>query len=332
MIDQHRRRTEEWQEDALLMRGRCLEHEGVEIAGRIAAATGARLFHDYFTPRMTRGAMACHACRARALFRRGDCRIPFSGLEQIVLVGAPPPVSFFAYPGKPGWMTPPGCELLTLTEPGGETVRAITALATALDAQAPGETVVRIMPDAPPEGPLTADAMGAIMARLLPKNAILSDDSLTAGPGMQKYLTSAPAHDSIFLTGGAIGDAAPMAIGAAIACPDRKVIAVTGDGAAMYSLPALWTMAREKLDVLVIVCSNRSYNILNIELARVGAKAGPKTLSMLDLKNPELDFVKMAQGMGVEASSATTTTDFAAQFAHAMQTKGPRLIEAVINV
>jgi acetolactate synthase-1/2/3 large subunit len=133
------------------------------------------------------------------------------------------------------------------------------------------------------------------------------------------------------LTGGAIGDAPTMAVGAALACPDRKVIAVSGDGAAMYSLQSLWTMARERLDVVVIVCANRTYNILNIELTRVGARnPGPKTLAMLDLHDPELDFVKLAQGMGVEASRAATATEFAAQFADAMQRKGPRLIEAVL--
>ena len=316
---------------ALLLRGGCLEREGVEMAGRIARATGARLFHDYFTPRITRGAGLPRV--ERIPYFAEEILEFLSGLEQIVLVGAPPPVSFFAYPGLPSWMTPAGCELLTLAAPGDDTVAALAALAGALHADAPGETVTRTIPDAPPDGALTPDAMGRIMARLLPQNAILSDDSLTAGPGLQKYLVDAPAHDALFLTGGAIGDAAPMAVGAALACPDRKVIAVSGDGAAMYSLPALWTMARENLDVLVIICANRSYNILNIELARVGAlNPGPKTLAMLDLKNPELDFVKMAQGMGVQATRATTSADFAVQFANAMQTKGPRLIEAVLQV
>jgi acetolactate synthase-1/2/3 large subunit len=250
-----------------------------------------------------------------------------------VLVGALPPVSFFAYPGLPSWMTPAGCALLTLAEPGDDTVESLAALADALHANPPGETVTRIIPDASPDGALTPDAMGRIMARLLPEHAILSDDSLTVGPGLQKYLVDAPAHDALFLTGGAIGDAAPMAVGAALACPDRKVIAVSGDGAAMYSLPALWTMARENLDVLVIICANKSYNILNIELGRVGAlNPGPKTLAMLDLRNPDLDFVKMAQGMGVQAARATTANDFALQFANAIQTKGPRLIEAVLQV
>jgi acetolactate synthase-1/2/3 large subunit len=253
------------------------------------------------------------------------------GLEQIVLVGAPPPVTFFAYPGKPSWVTPEGCELLTLAEPQDDTVGALQTLAEALGARQPGIAVKRVIPDLPVHAPLNPESMGAIIARLMPENAIISDDSLTAGPGLHKSLRYGPRHDWLILTGGAIGDAPPMAVGAALACPDRKVIAISGDGAAMYSLQALWTMAREKLDVVTIVCANRSYNILNIELGRVGAfNPGPKTLAMLDLHNPELDFVKLAQGMGVEASRAETTTEFAAQFADAMQTRGPRLIEAVL--
>jgi acetolactate synthase-1/2/3 large subunit len=192
--------------------------------------------------------------------------------------------------------------------------------------------VRRVIPDVPRDGVLTPDGLGAIIARCMPDNAIVSDDSLTAGQGLQAHLPHGPLHDWLLLTGGAIGDAMPMAVGAALAAPDRKVIAVSGDGAAMYSLQALWTMARERLDVVTVICANRTYNILNIELGRVGAlNPGPKTLAMLDLHNPELDFVKMAQGMGVEASRAVTTREFASQFADATERRGPRLIEAVLN-
>ncbi|MGZ5925982.1 MAG: acetolactate synthase large subunit [Rhizomicrobium sp.] len=315
---------------ALLLRGRCLQRAGMEAAGRIAAKTGARLLHDYFTPRMTRG-------EGLPEFER----IPYfseqivevlKGLEQIVLVGAPAPVTFFAYPDKPSWVTPEGCDLLTLAEPQDDTIGALEALAEALGARAPGRRVSRIIPALPADGALTADGMGAIIARFMPDHAIVSDDSLTAGQGLQAHLPYGPLHDWLLLTGGAIGDAMPMAVGASLAAPDRKVIAVSGDGAAMYALPSLWTMARERLDVVTIICANRSYNILNVELGRVGAlNPGPKTLAMLDLHNPELDFVKMAQGMGVEASRAATTRDFAAQFADAMERRGPRLIEAVLN-
>ena len=315
---------------ALLLRGRCLERVGVEAAGRIAAKTGARLLHDYFTPRLTRG-------EGLPLVER----IPYfaeqiveclKGLEQIVLVGAPAPVTFFAYPDKPSWVTPQGCALFTLAQPQEDTVGALQALAGAVGARFPAAAVRRVIPDVPRDGVLTPDGLGAIIARCMPDNAIVSDDSLTAGQGLQAHLPHGPLHDWLLLTGGAIGDAMPMAVGAALAAPDRKVIAVSGDGAAMYSLQALWTMARERLDVVTVICANRTYNILNIELGRVGAlNPGPKTLAMLDLHNPELDFVKMAQGMGVEASRAVTTREFASQFADATERRGPRLIEAVLN-
>lgn len=316
---------------ALLLRGRCLQEAGMLAAGRIARATGARLLHDYFTPRMTRGEGLPEV--ERIPYFSEQIVEALKGLEQIVLVGAPAPVTFFAYPDKPSWAAPAGCELIALATPQDNTVAALEALADALGAHAPGVPVQRVIPELPVHGPLTADDMGAIVARLMPEQAIVSDDSLTAGPGLQKHLPYAARHDWLLLTGGAIGDAAPMAVGAALAAPGRKVIAVSGDGAAMYSLPALWTMARERLDVVTVICANRSYNILNVELGRVGAlNPGPKTLAMLDLRNPELDFVKLAEGMGVKASRAATTTEFAAQFAEAMEGRGPRLIEAVLDV
>jgi len=314
---------------ALLLRGACLTRRGVEAAGRIAQVSGARLLHDYFTPRLTRGEGLPEVERIPYF---SEQIVEFlQGLEQIVLVGAPPPVTFFAYPDKPSWVTPQGCDLITLAGERDDAASALEGLADALSAKQAGRIVKRVVPDMPVHGALDPFNMGAIMARLMPDNAILSDDSLTAGPGLHGSLKYGPCHDWLVLTGGAIGDAPPMATGAALACPDRKVIALSGDGAAMYSLQSLWTMARERLDVVTIVCANRTYNILNIELTRVGAlNPGPKTLAMLDLHDPELDFVKLAEGMGVEASRAATTTEFAAQFADAMQRKGPRLIEAVI--
>jgi acetolactate synthase-1/2/3 large subunit len=319
----------------LILRGRCLEAAGMMAAGRIAAKTGARIAHEYFTPRITRGAGLPHI--ERIPYFGEEIAERLSGLEQIILVGAPPPVTFFAYPRRTGWVTPDGCALITLAQAQDDGAAALAALADVLDAHQDAPPVTLIRPAMPAPGALTSAAMGAIMARLMPDDCILSDDSLTAGPGIQAALKTGPRHDALFLTGGAIGDALPMAVGAALACPPRKVIAATGDGAAMYSLPALWTMARERLDVTVIVCANRSYNILNIELARVGARAagnaqpGPRTLSMLDLRDPVIDFVKQAEGMGVEAGRAETTQDFAAQFAEAMSRPGPRLIEAVLQ-
>jgi acetolactate synthase-1/2/3 large subunit len=311
---------------ALLLRGRCLERAGVEAAGRIAAKTGARLLHDYFTPRITRGEGLPEV--ERIPYFAEEIVEMLKGLEQIILVGAPAPVTFFAYPDKPSWVTPEGCDLLTLAAPQDDTVGALQALAEALNARAPGVPVRRVVTDLPADAALTPDSMGAIMARLMPDNAIVCDDSITSGPGLQRHLRYGPAHDWLALTGGAIGDAMPMAVGASLAAPDRKVIAVSGDGSAMYSMPALWTMAHERLDVVSVICANRTYNILHIELGRVGAlNPGPKAIGMFDMHDPGLDFVKMAEGVGVEASRATTAREFVAQFTEAMERRGPRLIE-----
>ncbi len=313
---------------ALLLWGACLQSAGVEAAGRIAEQSGARLLHDYFTPRLTRGEGLSEV--ERIPYFAEEIVEFLKGLEQIVLVGAAAPVTFFAYPGKPSWVTPEGCELLTLAEPHEDMTGALEAVADALGARRPGRIVTRIVPDMP-KGALDADSIGAIISRLMPDNVILCDDSITCGRGLQKSLRYGPRHDWLVLTGGAIGDAPPMAVGAALAVPDRKVINVSGDGSAMYALQALWTMARERLDIVTVICANRAYNILNVELGRVGARnLGPKTLAMLDLHDPALDFVKLAEGMGVEASRAETTSAFASQFADAMARRGPRLIEAVI--
>jgi acetolactate synthase-1/2/3 large subunit len=165
----------------------------------------------------------------------------------------------------------------------------------------------------------------------MPDNAIVIDESATSGFGTYSLADTGPGNDWIFLTGGSIGFGLPNAIGASVACPDRKVICLHGDGGAMYTIQALWTMARENLDVLSIIFSNRKYMILQIELARVGAQTmNKKTLDMMDLTNPELDFVKMSEGMGVAATRATTAEEFNQQVEVAMQQKGPALIEVVI--
>ncbi len=287
--------------------------------------------HDYFTPRITRGA-GLPAIERIPYFSEQivEC---LAGLEQIVLVGAPPPVTFFAYPDKPSWVTPQGCELLTLAAPEEDDAAALIALAEALGAKAPGNLVKLVRPDLPADGALTADIMGAVMARLMPEDAILGDDFAHRRPGpaeisgagtcaMTALIPDRRRHRRCQADGSGRG----------AGLPGRKVIAVSGDGAAMYSLPSLWTMAREQLDVVTIICANRSYNILNIELGRVGAiDPGPKTLAMLNLHDPVPDFVALANGMGVEASRAGTATQFAAQFADAMVRPGPRLIEAVLQ-
>ena len=182
-----------------------------------------------------------------------------------------------------------------------------------------------------PNGPLNPLTAGQVIAHYLPSDAIISDEGATAGGGVHRFAATIEPHDHLSLTGGAIGQGMPVATGAAVACPDRKVVCLQGDGSAMYTLQALWTQARESLDVTTLIFANRSYAILNIELARVGAgDPGPKAFSMLDLHNPVLDWVKLAAGMGVEANRATSVEEFAAQFESAMKNRGPRLIEVVV--
>jgi acetolactate synthase-1/2/3 large subunit len=182
-----------------------------------------------------------------------------------------------------------------------------------------------------PRGKFTADKVCKALGQLMPENAILVDEAITSGLMLSMYTAGAPRHDFITLTGGAIGQGLPSALGAAVACPDRKVIAMVGDGSSMYTIQSLWTMAREKLDVITIICNNRSYAVLNIELQRVGAgSVGDKANAQLDLRNPPLDFVQLGEGMGVPSRRATTTAEFVDALEHALRTPGPHLIEAIV--
>ena len=313
----------------LLIRGAALQERGLNAAGRVAAATGARIVCDTFAPRCQRG-----------IGRVEIERIPYfaeqivefmKGTEHLILVGASPPVSFFAYPGKPSWCTPEACKILYLAHANEDGTVALEALADAVNApKQPLRVGVSSKPDIP-NGPLNPQTAGQVIAHYLPNGAIISDEGATAGGGVHRYAANIEPHDHLTLTGGAIGQGIPVAAGAAVACPDRKVVCLHGDGGAMYTLQALWTQARESLDVTTVIFANRSYAILNIELSRVGAgEPGPRAISMLDLHNPELDWVKLASGMGVEASRAESVEQFAAQFASAMKHRGPRLIEVVV--
>jgi acetolactate synthase-1/2/3 large subunit len=327
-IDRVARALRNGKKSMLLMRGSALLRDGVMAAGRIAAKSGARVAQDFFVSRITRGAGLPPV--ERIPYFAEDIVDRLKGLEQLILVGASPPVTFFAYPDKPSWVTPEGCEIITLSHPHEDGVAALNALAEAIGAPKEGVAARLARPDMP-QGELTSQALGQIVARLLPENAILSEEAATTGGGLTKFLPGSAPHDILYLTGGSIGQALPVATGAAIAAPDRKVIAISGDGGAMYTLQSLWTQAREKLDVVTIICANRSYAILNIELTRVGASnAGPKALSLLDIGRPDLDWVALARGMGVEAERASDCAEFARAFEDAIKHKGPRLIEAVL--
>jgi acetolactate synthase-1/2/3 large subunit len=303
--------------------------EGLDAAGRIAAKSGARILCDTFTARIVRGA-GIVALERIPYFAEQIVEF-LKDVEQLVLVGAKPPVTFFGYPGKPSWCLPENARIIYLSHPHEDGLAALNAVAEAI--HAPREPLARAQYQRPelPSGNLNAYTAGQVIARLLPPDAIISDEGATSSGGVVQYTAGAHAHDYLSVMGGSIGQGVPVATGAAVAAPSRKVLALQGDGGGMYTLQALWTQARERLDVTTVIFANRSYAILNVELARVGAgNPGPKTLSMLDLHNPELDWVKLANGMGVEASRAETIADFAAQFESAMKHRGPRLIEVVL--
>jgi len=314
---------------AILMRGDALKERGLLAAGRIAGKSGARLLCDTFAPRLQRGAGRVPVERVPYF---AEQIVEFlSSVEVLVLVGTKPPVSFFAYPGKPSWCTPANAAIHYLAHPHEDGTSALEAVAEAIGApKTPSKIAEFARPGMPADG-FNQYTIGQVIARHLPEGAIVSDEGATCGVGTAVATATAPPHDWLSLTGGSIGQGLPLATGAAIAGSGRKVVAIHGDGGAMYTLQALWTQAREKLDVTTVIFANRSYAILNIELARVGAmNAGPKALSMLDLHNPELDWVKLANGMGVEASRAERIEDFAQQFADAISDSHPRLIEARI--
>lgn len=314
---------------AILMRGEALRGAGLEAAGRIAAKTGARLLCDTFAPRMERGAGRVAVERLPYFAEEALEFLGTVGL--LVLVGTQPPVSFFAYPGKPSWLTPDGCRIATLAHPHEDGPQALAALADALDARAPATVAPHTVPDLDRNAPLDPETIMRVVARAMPEGTILADESISSGLACFPLTTGAAPHDFLSLTGGAIGSMLSVATGAAVACPDRKVVVLQGDGSAMYNVQALWTQARENLDVVTVIYSNRAYHILEVELGRVGAvQQGSKALSLFDLSNPPLDWPALARGMGVEAVRVETVAAFESAFAAAMARRGPMLIEAAI--
>jgi acetolactate synthase-1/2/3 large subunit len=314
---------------ALFLGGRALREESLTAAGLIAKATGARIMCETFPARWHRG--AGRVAVERLPYFSEQAAEALNGLEQLILVGAAAPVSFFAYPGKDSVLTPANCKIATLAKVHQDVLTALEDTATALSATGPADLTPPAPEQPSPTGVLSPIAIGQSIAQLLPENAIISDEAATCGLALAPTTAQAPAHDWLTLTGGAIGQGLPLSLGAALACPDRKVIALQADGSAMYTVQALWSMAREKTDVTVVIFNNRSYAILNIELARVGAgQPTPKTLSMLDISRPDINWVEISEGMGVPATRATSAEEFHQQFADAMASKGPRLIEAMV--
>jgi acetolactate synthase-1/2/3 large subunit len=312
---------------ALLLSGDVLGARPLETAGRIAHATGAGLFCDTFNARLERGAGRA-VITPLPYFAEGVAEA-LAGTRHLVIVGTQAPVAFFAYPGQKSALTPQGCRVLQLASPAEDGQAALEALADELGATGAAVLEPRSAA-APPSGPLNPGTIGASLAALLPEAAIVSDEAITGAAALLPATRGAAPHDWLSLMGGAIGQGIPVATGAAIACPDRKVVCLEGDGSAMYTIQGLWTQAHEGLDVTTVILGNRSYAILQIELARVGAtEVGQRARDMLDIGRPDLEMVKLAEAMGVPAARATTAEEFHRCFAEAMGQRGPRLIEAL---
>lgn len=312
----------------VLLGGMMATSEGAQIqANRIAQATGARLLAQTSNSKMQRG-------RGRLQLERvpypADQAISnLAAVEHIVLVGALAPVGFFAYPNMPSKHYPEGATITVLTRPEQDAEAALRALAEEISAPHVDTPDPGPRPQAERGAP-TPEGLARTVAALMPEGAIIVDEAVSYGRGFSPHTYAAPAHDWLQITGGAIGCGIPLATGAAIGGGGRRVIALQADGSAMYTVQGLWTQTRERLPVTTIILSNRKYQILIGEYQNVGANPGPTAMNMLDLGNPDIGWVKLAEAMGVEAAQATTLDQVADLLAQSFARPGPFLIELMI--
>ena len=313
----------------LLLSGSALLERGIRAAARLRAATGAKLFANRNAARLARGGDI--PAVERIPYFPEAAQAALAGLQRMVLVEARPPVSFFGYPGVRGALAPVDCVFDVLASEGEDGAGALEWLCGELSADADLRVNVP-RPKLPAGEAFTAAAIGRAVSALAPDGTIFSDESVSSNEALWIPLAGAARHDYLPVTGGSIGQGLPVAVGAALACPDRKVVALEADGSGMYTPQALWTMARERLDVTIVILANRRYRILDIETARTGAGAvGPRANEMIDLARPGTDWIKVADGFGVPAARAATTDEFIREFGMALSERGPRLIEAVIS-
>lgn len=313
----------------LLVGGRVLEDPAAMAhAQGIAQATGATVMAPGANRRIEMGAG-----------RSPIARIPYpidmaletlSRFDRAILIETVEPVAFFAYPDRPSLLLPPGCEVIPLAGRAADGPAALAALADRIGAS-PHRAVDTPRPLAPQAGSLNDSALSQAIAAALPDGAIVIDEGITRARDVARLAAGAPPLSWLALTGGSIGIGVPLATGAAVACPDRPVVALQADGSALYTLQGLWTQAREGLNVTTVILANRSYEILKGELFRVGANPGPTALDMLDLRRPDLDFCALARGMGVPALKVDDAAELYRAIAAAVHEPGPMLIEAILD-
>ena len=330
VVDEMARILKSGEPAALLLNGRAVREPALRLASRIGLRAGARVLCDTFPARLERGA-------GRPVVER----LPYipqmilsliGEVKHLILVSARAPISFFAFPHGASSAVPDGCQIHTLAGEGEDALAALSALADTLGASGEPPLQPSRVPPAPTGGAIEPDSLGSALGASLPENAIVVDESNTVGYLAPMATAGCAPHDWLCLTGGSIGMGLPLATGAALACRDRRVIALDGDGSAMYTIQALWTQAREKLNVTNVILANRSYAILNLEMMRMGlGPPGPVAKQMLDLTNPCLDFVSMGKSMGVPSCRVTTADELVRQLKRSYEADGPTLIEATIQ-
>jgi acetolactate synthase-1/2/3 large subunit len=314
---------------ALLLGGAAVREGSLYLAGQIAAATGCTLLSEFGLSRLQRGA---GRVRTRRIPYPIDAAVALlKEFKSLVLVGAKTPVGFFAYPSKPSFLMPNTCQVTELATIEDDIAGALEALVDRVGARSLAPVgVAPLARPGLPSGRITAEGIGAMLGALLPENSIVVDEAISTGRGLDSPTAGAPPHDWLNIVGGSIGFGLPAATGAAIASPDRTVVVLEGDGSAMYTLQALWTMAREKLNIKILVFANRGYQILKGELANISpAQPEGKASGILTLDNPALDWVAIAKGHGVAASSVDDLDSLASEFRRALARHGPHLIEVV---
>ncbi len=310
---------------AMILGAHMTEGSPLVTAGRIAAATGAKLLAPFAFTRIARGAGLPPVERIAYVVEQALEQL--REFRQIILVGAPAPVAFFAHPSRPSVLTPEGCDIHLLARPGEDCAGALAALATVLHADKAEPQLQRAGRPPLPNGDITLAGLAAVVGALLPPHAVVVDELITSGRGMMAATRGAPPHDWLVNTGGSIGIGMPMAVGAAIACPDRPVLCLSADGSAMYTLQALWTAARESLKITTIVFANRAYAILKGELAGLGVNPGPRALDMLEIGRPDIDWASLARSLGMAARRVATLEEFAIALRRGFESAEPNLIE-----
>ncbi|MCB9192792.1 MAG: acetolactate synthase large subunit [Flavobacteriales bacterium] len=314
---------------AILLGRRVILEDGLMLASQLSEKTGAKLFTEVFPTRLQRGAGLPNVERIAYLAEMASVQL--GGYDHLILIDAKAPVSFFAYPGKKSYLVPDDCKLHDLVTKEQDAMKSLEALVAAVDASDTPPRLQLASRPSLPSGSLNAEKVAQAVGALLPEHAIISDESQTSGLKIPFHTAGAPKHDLLTLTGGAIGQGLPVALGAAVASRNRPVLALIGDGASMYTIQALWTIMAENLDVTTVILNNGSYAILNIELERVGAeKVGPKAKAQLDISKPGIDFVSIAHGMGMPAERTRTAEEFNKALENAFREPGPHLIDAVV--